>query len=89
MTCWNFQEFVRIANQLRNYGKRFKFTDLKELTMAPPCKLYCGFGCHFWINRFGVIVITLSVFTGIFIASHFLVLCNRGLAPIHSSSLAS
>lgn len=83
------REAVRRANILRNYGCRFKFTDFKEKNRKAPPTLYLGFSRHFWINRFGVLVTTLSVFTGIFIASYFLILCNRGLAPINPSNEAS
>jgi hypothetical protein len=84
MTCWRaFQEAVKRANILRNYGSRFKFTDLKEKEQAEPLKQYFGYNRHFWINRFGVLVIGFSLFTGIFIASYFSILCNRGLAPIY------
>jgi hypothetical protein len=84
MTCWyDFQDALIRAHILRHYGSRFKFTDLKEKEKAEPLKQYFGYNRHFWINRFGVLVIGFSLFTGIFIASYFSILCNRGLAPIY------
>ncbi|KAG0565334.1 hypothetical protein M758_8G178000 [Ceratodon purpureus] len=79
------REAVARTNVLRNKGRRFKFKDFKEKDKDEAPKLYLGYSSHFWIFRFGVLVLTLSVFTGIFIASYFLILCNRGLAPINPS----
>ena len=85
MSCWNFQEAVKRAQILRNLGNEFRFKDIKEKEKPKDPPFLLGFSRHFWINRFGLVVFTLSLFTGIFIFSYFTILCNRGLADIYPS----
>jgi hypothetical protein len=70
---------VRRAQDLRRMGSEFRFRDIKEKAMIERNKLL-GLPGSFWYERFAPVVVTLSLFTGIFIYSYFLILCNRGLA---------
>jgi hypothetical protein len=59
--------------KLRSFGKDFSFSAIKE---KKPRKKSSSF---IWLSL-GIVVLTLSLFTGVFIASYFLILCDTGEA---------
>lgn len=63
------QEVAGRAAKLRSHGLNFRFrTHVKEPRLIEPKAI--------WIRKLSVLV-ALSVFTGIFIASYFVILCDR------------
>ena len=61
------QEAIRRGQGLRTKGEDFAFQVYKELDNATPKS--------FWTNKFAVIL-SLLLFTGIFILAYFSILCN-------------
>jgi hypothetical protein len=59
--------------KLRSSGKDFSFSAIKQ-------KEYRKKSASFTLLYLGIVVLALSLFTGVFIASYFLILCDRGQA---------
>jgi hypothetical protein len=63
------QEVAGRAAKLRSHGLKFRFhTHVKEPMLREPKAI--------WIRKYSVLA-ALSVFTGIFVASYFVILCDR------------